>query len=32
MIDNADMLIFWAVVLSRLLAPLLIPRYPPYRS
>lgn len=28
MIDTSDMLIFWAVVLSRLLAPLLIPRYP----
>jgi hypothetical protein len=28
MIDNTEMLIFWAVVLSRLLVPLLIPRYP----
>jgi hypothetical protein len=28
MIDNTDMLIFWAVLLSRLLVPLLIPRYP----
>lgn len=28
MIDNTDMLIFWAVVLGRLLVPLLIPRWP----
>lgn len=28
MIDNTDMLVLWAVLLSRLLVPLLIPRYP----
>lgn len=28
MFDNTDMLIFWAVVLGRLLIPLLIPRWP----
>ncbi|OQA41217.1 MAG: hypothetical protein BWY52_02642 [Chloroflexi bacterium ADurb.Bin325] len=28
MIDNSDMLVFWAVVLGRLLIPLLIPRWP----
>ncbi|MEI2690689.1 MAG: hypothetical protein V9H69_13665 [Anaerolineae bacterium] len=28
MVEPSDMIIFWAVVLSRLLVPLLIPRYP----